>query len=312
MVIDWDGERGTLTDYLGAAATSPGRNNFGVSVQHQHVSRRIALTTGLRVEDNGQFGTAVVPRVSAAVFVRTGTGAIGATTLKANAGRGIKEPTLRQSFSLSPFDLGNPDLKAERSRAFDAGIEQRLFDDRVKVGAVWFDNRFDQQISTRTISFSPYQAQYFNVGLTRARGAEITLEAAPAAGLQFAASHTFTDSEIVDASSEFSDVLASGNWALRRPRHAANVLGVWSRGRWSVDAEGTFVGRHSDSDFSSLVPAMTSSESHWLWRAQARFDVTSSATAYLRIENLTDTDYMEPLGYPAWRRTVHAGLRFRF
>jgi vitamin B12 transporter len=312
VALDWDGERGTLTDYLDTAETSPGRNNFGVSVQHQHISQWFGLTSGLRVEDNGQFGTAVVPRVSAAVFLRSGTGTLGATTLRANAGRGIKEPTLRQSFSLSPFDLGNPELKAERSRAFDAGVEQRLFGDRVKVGAVWFDNRFDQQISTRTISFSPYQAQYFNVGLTRARGTEVTLEAAPLDGLHLSASHTFTASEIIDASSEFSDVLAAGNWALRRPRHAANVLAVWTRGRWSIDAEGTFAGRRNDSDFSSLVPAITSSGSYWLWRAQARVNLTSAATGYLRIENLTDAEYMEPLGYPAWRRTAHAGLRLRF
>ena len=116
-----------------------------------------------------------------------------------NAGRGVKEPTLRQSFSLSPFDLGNTNLEAERSRALDAGIRQRLFHDRVSVEATWFDNRFEQQISTRTISFSPYQAQYFNVGLTRARGAELVAEIAPTDGIRLSGSYTFTDSEIVAA-----------------------------------------------------------------------------------------------------------------
>ena len=40
--------------------------------------------------------------------------------------------------------------------------------------------------------------------------------------------------------------------------------------------------------------------------------VVSQATAFVRVENLTDVDYMEPLGYPAWRRSVHAGLRLKF
>jgi vitamin B12 transporter len=312
LAADLDAERGTLTDHLAGETITPGRDNAGVTLQHQHVSRRVALTTGVRVEHNDAFGTEVVPRVSAAIFLRTGRGALGATTLKANVGRGVKEPTLRQSFSLSPFDLGNPDLKAERSRTLDAGIEQRLLHDRVKVEATWFDNRFEDQISTRTISFSPYQSQYFNVGLTRARGLELAADIATSHGVVLSGSYTFTDSEIVDASSEFSEVLASGRWALRRPRHAGQVQALWTRGRWSADVAGTFLGERSDSDFSALVPAITSADGYSLWRAQVQAQVSSGTTAFLRVENLTDADYMEPLGYPAWRRTVHAGLRLRF
>jgi len=305
MAFDWDGERATLTDRMLHESISPSRDNYGATLQHQHVSRRFALTSGIRAERNEQFGTAVVPRFSAAVFV-------GSTKFKGNFGRGIKEPTMRQSFSLSWFDLGNPDLKAERARTFDVGVEQRLVRDRVKVEAVWFDNRFENQISTRTLSFSPYRAQYFNVGRTRARGTEVVVDIVPAAGVHLMASHTFTDSEIIDASSEFSDVLASGNWALRRPRHSGQVQALWERGRFSLDAAGTFVGRRSDSDFSALEPPITSAGGYWLWRAQAIAKVSSAATAYVRVENLTNKDYMEPLGYPAWRRTIHAGLRVRF
>ncbi|MEO6223220.1 MAG: TonB-dependent receptor, partial [Vicinamibacterales bacterium] len=158
----------------------------------------------------------------------------------------------------------------------------------------------------------PYQAQYFNVGRTRARGTEAIVEIVPATGFRLMANHTFTDSEIVDASSEFSEVLAAGRWALRRPRHAGQVQAFWERGRFSVNAAGTFVGTRSDSDFSALEPAITSSGGYWLWRVQGIAKVATAATVYVRVENLTDTDYMEPLGYPAWRRTMHAGIRVRF
>jgi vitamin B12 transporter len=49
-----------------------------------------------------------------------------ATTLKASAGLGIKEPSFDESFGTSPFALGNADLEPERSRTFDLGVEQRL------------------------------------------------------------------------------------------------------------------------------------------------------------------------------------------
>jgi len=39
---------------------------------------------------------------------------------------GIKEPTLIESFSRSPYFMGNPDLQPEKARSFDAGVEQSL------------------------------------------------------------------------------------------------------------------------------------------------------------------------------------------
>lgn len=312
IAADWDGERGTLRDYLSADTVTPARDNIGATIQHQHVSARLAITTGVRLEHNASFGSAAVPRISAAVLVHRGAGLAGATTLKANAGTGIKEPTLRQSFSLSPFDLGNADLKAERSRTVDLGLEQRLFDDRAKLELVWFTNRFTNQISTRTVSFSPYTAQYFNVGRTDARGWELAATFAPVDGLRVTAHHTIVNSEIVDASSEFSDVLAAGQWALRRPRHAGQATMALDRGRLSADVGATWQGRRNDSDFSSLVPALTVGDAYTLWRGQIAWQVVPQAAAFIRGDNLTNVAYMEPLGYPAWGRTVHAGLRLTF
>ncbi len=39
---------------------------------------------------------------------------------------------------------------------------------------------------------------------------------------------------------------------------------------------------------------------------------TQQLELYLRIENMSNADYMDPVGYEAWRRTVHAGLRLMF
>ena len=57
-----------------------------------------------------------------------GGGAIGATRITASAGRGIKEPTILQSFSPNPFFLGNPDLLPEESETWELGLSQRQGD----------------------------------------------------------------------------------------------------------------------------------------------------------------------------------------
>ena len=312
VAVDWNGERATLTDRLAGTTAMPSRNNVGLAVQHQHVGARLAVTTGLRLEDNTSFGTAVTPRVSAALWLRTGSGAFGATKIKVNAGTGIKEPTMRQSFSVSPFDLGNPNLEAERSRTVDAGFEQRLWNDRAKLDVIWFHAVYRNQISTRTISFSPYQAQYINVGRTDASGLEASFAVAPVAGVHVSLHHTWLDSEIIDNASEFSPALGRGQWALRRPRHSGGAAITFDRGRLTTDLGVNWQGRRNDSDFSSLSPAITSAEGYTLVRAHLAFAVTPKASVFVRGDNLTDVNYMEPLGYLALRRTVHAGVRLTF
>jgi len=200
-LVDWDGERAELRDVLAGTTVPASRDNVGVTLQHQALWSRVFVTAGVRFEHNDSFGNEAVPRVSGAWFVRAGGGRVGATRVTASAGTGIKEPTVIQSFSPSPYFQGNPDLQPERTRAVDVGIEQRLADDRVRVNWTWFDNRYEDIISLRT-DFTTFQAQYFNIGLTTARGMELGGDVALTSGFRGRASYTFTDSEIVESTSD--------------------------------------------------------------------------------------------------------------
>jgi outer membrane receptor protein involved in Fe transport len=67
-----------------------------------------------------------------------------------------------------------------------------------------------------------------------------------------------------------------------------------------------------DSDFAELTPPMTSAPAHAIWTASARVRFRGRFDWSLRVENVTDERYMEPLGFPAWGRTVHTAIRVRF
>jgi vitamin B12 transporter len=228
----------------------------------------------------------------------------------ASAGTGIKEPTVIQSFSPSPYFEGNPDLQPERTRAVDVGVDQRLANDRVRVNWTWFDNRYENIISLRT-DFTTFYAQYFNIGLTTARGMELSGDVVLASGFRAKAGYTLTDSEIVESTSD-SEVFQPGNWAFRRPRHAGFVGFAWNGSRASMDLSGTFIGRRVDSDFVALVPAILENEGYQLWDLRAAYRLTPMLSATFALDNLGDSDHMEPLGYPVLGRAARAGLRVRF
>jgi vitamin B12 transporter len=309
-LVEWDGERAELRDALANSTVPASRNNVGVTLQHQALWSRVFLTAGVRFEHNDSFGSEAVPRVAAAWYVRTGNGRVGTTRVSATAGRGIKEPTVLQSFSPSPFFRGNPDLLPERTRSFDIGVEQRLAGDRVRAMLTWFDNRYRNIISLKTDPLT-FFSQYFNIGLTTARGAELAGDVALVSGIRAGAGYTFTDSEIVKSTST-SAVFAQGNWAFRRPRHSGFVTLAWAGARASIDLSGAIVGRKVDSDFSSFVPAITENKGYAAWDLRGSVRLTRTLSGTLAIDNLTDSDHMEPLGYPVLGRAFRAGIRARF
>ncbi len=309
-LIDWDGERADLRDALAGTSVPASRDNVGVTLQHQALWPRVFVTAGVRFEHNDSFGNTTVPRVSSAVYVRKSTGALGTTRVSMSAGLGIKEPTILQSFSPSPFFQGNPDLLPERTRAFEVGVEQRFAADRARVNATWFDNRYRNIISLRT-DFFTFHAQYFNIGLTTARGAELSGDVVLASGFRARAGYTFTDSEIEESEAS-NPVFLPGNWAFRRPRHSGFAGVSWNGSRASLDLSGSIVGRRVDSDFSSLVPAITENDGYGLWDARASYRVTRMLSLTGAIDNLTGSDHMDPLGYPVLGRAARAGVRLRF
>ncbi|MCI0403737.1 MAG: TonB-dependent receptor [Acidobacteria bacterium] len=313
FAFEWDREDGSFGDRLfGGVPVEAGRDNLGWVVQHQAVWNRLTLTNGVRVEDNDSFGTAVVPRSSAAYLVRLGGESLGSTKLKLNFGLGIKEPSLFESFSGGPFVVGNPGLAPERVRSFDAGIEQRFWRDRGKLEVNWFDNRFRDLIAFQVISFVPFTGSFFNIGGSKAKGTEVVLELAPGWGLRGLASYTWLDSQVTRSANPFSPVFQEGRPLLRRPRHSGSLRLFWDWRRLNITSTTVYVGRRADSDFSALEPPLVESESYVKWDLGWTYRSSYRVSYFGVVENLLNRDYMEALGFPALKLTFRAGARVDF
>lgn len=311
--FEWDRELGFLGDRLfGGTPTRARRDNFGYVFQHQALWGRLFLTNGVRIEDNDSFGTSVVPRSSLAYFLRQGGLSIGATKLKFNFGLGIKEPTFVESFSPSPFFQGNPNLAPERARSFDFGAEQRFWRDRGKLEVNWFDNRFHDLIAFQVVSFAPFRGSFFNIGRTKAKGAEVVLELAPGWGLRGIGTYTFLDSQVTRSASPFSPVFQEGRPLFRRPRHSGSLRVFWDWRRLNITSTTAFVGRRVDSDFAALVPPLTLSKGYTKWDLAWAYRSSYKVTYFGVIENLLNRDYMEALGFRALKLTFRAGARLDF
>ena len=143
----------------------------------------------------------------------TGDGAISyfftgaGTKLRAHVGNAYRAPSLFERFgssfflgSFSPF--GDPTLRPERMIAFDAGLDQWLAQDRLRVSATYFYTGLQEiiffdaggGIDLTTDPFGRFFG-YRNTGGGLARGVELSVDAGPTSQLDLTASYTYTNSD---------------------------------------------------------------------------------------------------------------------
>ncbi|HYK90630.1 MAG TPA: TonB-dependent receptor [Acidobacteriota bacterium] len=309
---DYERESGTIGDPQ-LNPTEAFRDNYGSYFQDQwSFHNRFFTTTGVRLEHNASFGFFAAPRLSIAYHAHEPVSGslFGLTKLKANFGLGIKEPSLIESFSNSPFFMGNPNLRPERALSFDAGIEQHFGSGRDSVEVTYFENHFRNQIGFNVTDFTTFSGTFFNIGKTRARGVELVLRRDLGWNWEISGAYTYTDAKVLESTDASDPAFARGQELFRRPRHSGYLDISWKPGHWDLRATGIFVGSRVDSDFSSL--GMTRNTGYSILDLLAGYKIGWGSSLFVACNNALNARYMEVLGYPALRANFRVGIRTGF
>jgi vitamin B12 transporter len=313
-------ENGSIS-YL--AQTHVRRNNQAGFFDFRYLPHpRLSLDVGVRAEDNGNFGTRVVPRAGASLALRYGRGFWGDTRYRAFYGQGIKEPRFDQTYGTDPCDPGNPSLKPEGSKNWSTGIDQKLANDRIKVSADYFSNRFYDIVSfTYCYPGGPCPitppsgcpsgfGSFFNTDLARARGTNIAVEARATKWLFVTGNYTYDDSLIIKSPNASDPSLIPGNRLARRPPNSGSITFNGAFRRFNATFAGYFTGQRTDSDFLGL--GYTRDPGYARFDIAANYNLTRGLAFTARATNLFDKQYQDALGYPALGRDYRFGLRYQF
>lgn len=310
----FEDENGVVGDLDYPPSTHGVRLNDDVYAQQQVTWKRLYAVVGVRFVHNGGFGNTGLPRVALTLLALRGGNMFSGTRLHFSFADGFKEPRLEEAFAGPPYSVPNPGLKPERARAFEAGFQQGLFQNRYSFAATYFNNLYFDRIDYAT-NPTTFIGQYVNVDRSFAQGAEFELQGKLRSRLSLNTAYTYTSTEILAAPictpANFCDptILGLGRPLLRRPKHSATALLTYLGTRWGGDVRGSFVGRRPDSDFLGLGfdhdPGYVRADmGGW-------YVLTSRVTAYATIENVLDRHYNEVVGYPALGTNFRAGMRFR-
>ncbi|MCA1607443.1 MAG: TonB-dependent receptor, partial [Acidobacteria bacterium] len=192
-------------------------NTLFVQDQLRFLEDRLQLSAAFRAQffslNNPEFTPAAGAPYTGIAFgspanAYTGDGSIAYffratnTKLRAHIGNGYRAPSLFERFGTSFFggfflSLGDPRLRPERSIAFDAGIDQSLGDNRLRLSATYFYTRlqevigfdFSGRINPQTDPFGRFLG-FLNTGGGLARGLELSAAASPTRALSAFVSYT--------------------------------------------------------------------------------------------------------------------------
>lgn len=310
-------------EYAAEHQRSADSSNYDVSLNRFAASRvtraayaqwvadvgRVSVTLGGRYDDNDTYGAFRTARAGAAIRLWSGARVRGAL------GSSFKAPTFFETFSTA-FSVGNASLTPERSRAWEAGVEQALAGDRLQLSATVFDQRFRDLI--QYTYQAPGAPNYFNVAAASARGVELEARGNVARGVSLWGNATALRTRVDDAGfqSGAGATFVRGGRLLRRPpltvAAGAELRGV--RGT-SLDISVLRVGVRDDRDFSTYPARAVELDPYTRVDLGGELPlgdgdgIRGALALTVRVENALGAGYQEVANFPAPGRIVLAGVR---
>ncbi len=244
----------------------------------------LTLTAGLRRDDHETFGGETTGRLALAY------NPTDQLTFAASWGEGFKAPTLFQTtFFCCGAVAPNPNLRPERSDAFDIGFTWRTENQNNEVSVTYFD-----QDTTDLITFSFAAGGYENIAEAKSRGVEIGGTFRTNDWLEASVSYAFIDAED-----------GNGTELIRVPEHSGDVRLTFNPdGRWSSSVNVKYNGQEQDPN--GVVDAWTRVD------VAGKYQLSEAVEVYGRIENLLDEDYQQIIGYGTPGLSGFVGARLRF
>ncbi len=308
-VLDWQntiqaGPQNRLTAGLTAEANHTRNTGFGNIDESQQLFalfvqdewspvERVYLTAGLRSDDHDTFGRATTGRATAAWLSSDSRWKI-----RASYGTAFRAPGFLDLYGQSAFYVGNPNLRPEKAKGWDAGVDYFFADKQGVLSATWFDTRLTNLI---VFDFSASPGTTANVERARTQGLELSGKFSLKGIADIRLSYTYLE----------ADNLTQNSRLLRRPRNSGSV-DVWRQFSRTFSGGVGLAFVSGRMDVNAATFANIEGEDYTVARVYAAWQATPRMAVKARVENLLDEKYEQVNGYPQPGVGFFAGVEFKF
>lgn len=272
---EYDAQEATTVVGFGGNQEITTKSGYGLVQVSPHA--RMTLTAGIRHDASSDFGSETTLSASGAIELP-----VIEAVLRGSYSEGFRAPTAGE--------LGfNPALFAEFSTGWDIGLERRFLDDRARLAVTYFQQKVDDLIAFDLAEFT-----FVNIQAFETSGVEIAADIELRENLTARLGYTYLDAFNV------STTIAAGN----QPNHSFNADVAWRPlEKLGLSATLTYNGKETD--------GAVILDSFVLVGVRAEYAVNRHLDVILRVENATDADYQDNLGFGTAPISAFAGLRAR-
>jgi len=265
---------------------------------------QLFFSASVRKDDNDDFKNRTTHRLTTTYTPNNFT-----TKLHVAYGTGVKNPSFVERFGFSsnsvlfPF-IGNPDLKPEKSRGWEAGIAH-TFSDQLQISASYFSEQLKDEINGffSLGSFGPFTAVNLDEESDR-KGIEVSFNAKPIQNFDIIGSYTYVDSTQPDASGKTTE--------LRVPRNTASLTTNYRflNQRANLNMRINYTDDQFDTDFNTFNRVELGD--YTVVNIAGEYKFNNFVTIQARVENLFDREYQDVFGFETQGINAHIGLKFEF
>ncbi|MBD3276422.1 MAG: TonB-dependent receptor [Candidatus Marinimicrobia bacterium] len=252
-----------------------------------------------RSENNSEFGTFNTYRIAGAWEVPMG-GSFRITKLRASFGTGFESPSLQQLYLEGPFTYGNPDLEPEYSEMWDVGVHFSAVNNAFN-GEITYYNGFANDgifaIPAPELGNFAYQMQNIDSKVVM-QGIETSFLIRPVNSVNIQLNYTWAESILEESDTQLFE----------RPEHLGSIFSNVQITP-TIDAGITFTYRGSQL---ASYPSGYEMDGFTKTDITVNYDLNDTIDLYTQLNNITNTDYQERLGFNVYGRHVNAGIRAQF
>lgn len=289
--VEQEGFHARDTGFGGFTDQDRTRGHDALTVEWRSETKTLTGDVAVRRDIFSRFKDATTLRASA--LARIG----GGFSVTGSYGEGIAQPTFFDLYGFFPGSfVGNPGLKPESSRGFEASVRYRR--GAFQASVTGYRQRLHDEIVPNATFTSSLNAS----GTSRRSGIELEGAWDLADKLRLSANYAYLHA--TQPSSFGSDQVAE----LRRPRHSGSIALDGRSRRLIYGASVAYVGAHLDA---RDVPPfdVLSLRSYWLGGARVAYALRPGIELFVRAANAFNAHYQDVSGYRTEGRSLYAGIR---
>ena len=249
--------------------------------------------------------TAFSPRVSLLKSFSHGT------ALNASVYRAFRAPTLNELYRNfrvgNVLTLANPALTGEHLTGGEAGVSQLLWQNRLTLRGNFFWSDISDPVANVTLTNTPVliTRQKENLGVTQARGFELSGSWQVTAQMQVTGAYLFVNSTVLSYS---ANPALQGNFLPQVPQNQFSFQASYTGKTWNAGIQARFLGNQFDDD-QNLLPLGRA----FSLDAQVSRRLGKSTSVFFAVQNLTNDRFgiaatpVLTVGPPIF---VRGGIRF--